>query len=136
MGQNSVWKWHEKGGDRFGHPLDSFYCGSRELVAVSQLVVRAEHINDLVLVHLLHLVTSGTAVLTRIELTESMTNFFFARHPAIGGEELYLELKKRGILIRHFNTERIKDYNRITIGTPEQMDRLIEAISGIMAVKG
>ena len=69
-------------------------------------------------------------------LTESQTNFFFARHPAIGGEELYLELKKRGVLIRHFNTERIRDYNRISIGTPEQMDRLIEAIGEIMAAKG
>ena len=66
------------------------------------------------------------------ELTESQTNFFFARHPAIPGKELYLELKKRGVLIRHFDTERIKDYNRITIGTPEQMDRLVEEIKAIL----
>ena len=66
------------------------------------------------------------------ELTESQTNFFFARHPDIPGEELYLELKKRGVLIRHFDTERIRDYNRITIGTPEQMDRLTEAIRDVM----
>ncbi len=65
------------------------------------------------------------------EMTESQTNFFFARHPDIPGEELYLELKKRGVLIRHFNVERIKDYNRITVGTPEQMDRLVEAIKEI-----
>ena len=66
------------------------------------------------------------------EMTESQTNFFFARHPDIPGEELYLELKKRGVLIRHFNVERIKDYNRITIGTPEQMDRLVEEIKAIL----
>lgn len=66
------------------------------------------------------------------EMTESQTNFFFARHPEIPGEELYLELKKRGVLIRHFNVERIKDYNRITIGTPEQMDRLVEEIKAIL----
>ena len=66
------------------------------------------------------------------EMTESQTNFFFARHPAIPGKELYLELKKRGVLIRHFDLERIKDYNRITVGTPEQMDRLVEAITEIM----
>ena len=66
------------------------------------------------------------------KMTESQANFFFACHPAISGEELYLELKKRGVLIRHFNAERIKDYNRITIGTPEQMDRLVEEIKAIL----
>ena len=66
------------------------------------------------------------------ELTESQTNFLFARHPAISGEDLYLELKKRGILIRHFSKERIRDYNRITVGTPEQMDRLTDAIKEIL----
>ena len=66
------------------------------------------------------------------EMTESQTNFFFARHPAIPGKDLYLELKKQGILIRHFDEERITDYNRISVGTPEQMDRLIEAIKTIL----
>ena len=66
------------------------------------------------------------------EMTESQTNFFFARHPDIPGEELYLELQKRGVLIRHFGVERIKDYTRITVGTPEQMDRLVEEIKAIL----
>ena len=66
------------------------------------------------------------------EMTESQTNFFFARHPEIPGEELYRALKKRGVLVRHFTADRIKDYNRISIGTPEQMDRLIEEIKGIL----
>ena len=69
------------------------------------------------------------------EMTESRTNFLFARHPEVSGEELYLELKKRGILIRHFSKERIKDYNRITIGTPEQMDALIANIKDILEEK-
>ena len=69
------------------------------------------------------------------EMTTSQTNFLFARHPAISGEDLYLELKKRGILIRHFNKERIKDYNRITVGTPEQMEKLTAAIKQILEEK-
>lgn len=69
------------------------------------------------------------------ELAESRTNFYFARHPAIGGEELYLELKKRGILVRHFSLERIRDYNRITVGTPEQMEKLIETVRQILEEK-
>ena len=36
------------------------------------------------------------------------------------------------MLIRHFDIERIKDYNRITVGTPEQMDRLVEAINEVL----
>ena len=66
------------------------------------------------------------------EMTTSQTNFLFARHPDISGEDLYLELKKKGILIRHFSKERIKDYNRITVGTPEQMEKLTAAIKQIL----
>ena len=66
------------------------------------------------------------------EITTSRTNFLFARHPDIPGEELYLKLKERGILIRHFSDERIKEYNRITVGTPEDMDRLLEEIRKIL----
>ena len=69
------------------------------------------------------------------EMTTSQTNFLFARHPAISGEDLYLELKKRGILIRHFKKERIKDYNRITIGTPEQMETVVATIKQILGGK-
>ncbi|MER1993631.1 MAG: histidinol-phosphate transaminase [Eubacteriales bacterium] len=69
------------------------------------------------------------------EMTTSRTNFLFARHPDISGDELYKRLKDRGILIRHFKGERICDYNRITIGTPEQMEKLVEAIKEILEEK-
>ena len=62
----------------------------------------------------------------------SKTNFVFASHPDIGGMDLYLKLKERGILIRHFETPRLKDYNRITIGTPEQMQALIKQVREIL----
>ena len=66
------------------------------------------------------------------EVTPSRTNFLFARHPEISGEDLYLKLKEQGVLIRHFSVERIKDYNRITIGTREDMETVIEKISRIL----
>ena len=58
----------------------------------------------------------------------SSTNFLFARSDRIGGEELYLAMKEKGILIRHFTADRIKDYNRITIGTAEQMETFITGV--------
>ena len=67
------------------------------------------------------------------EVTPSRTNFLFARHPKVSGEKLYLELKARGILIRHFNAERIRDYNRITIGTREQMEALVREAGKVVS---
>ena len=62
------------------------------------------------------------------QVLPSKANFIFARHPGISGEELYSGLRQRGILVRHFTKERIKDFVRITIGTQAQMERLAEAL--------
>lgn len=75
-----------------------------------------------------------TAELEKLGFTvlPSTANFIFAKSDRIGGEELYLTLKERGILIRHFTKERICDYNRITIGTAEQMKLFIDAVKNIL----
>lgn len=65
-------------------------------------------------------------------MTDSKANFIFAAHPALDGKALYLALKERGILVRHFDSPRIADYNRITVGTMEQMQALIAAIDTVM----
>lgn len=52
----------------------------------------------------------------------SKTNFLFAKSEKISGKALYEKLKARGVLVRHFNGERIKEFVRITIGTKEQME--------------
>lgn len=66
------------------------------------------------------------------EMTDSLANFVFARHPKISGQDVYEKLKEKGVLIRHFSKERIKDYNRITIGSRAQIDALLSALSEII----
>lgn len=66
-------------------------------------------------------------------VTDSNTNFLFAALPDIPGKTLYEQLKQRGILIRHFDIPEIEMYNRITVGTPSQMQALLKAIDEIIA---
>ena len=58
----------------------------------------------------------------------SKTNFIFARHPEFDGATVSAYLKENGVLVRHFDSERIKSYVRISIGTPEQMSRVEEVL--------
>lgn len=58
----------------------------------------------------------------------SATNFLFVRPGRIGASELYNNLRNQGILVRYFNKPRICEYLRISVGTDEQMDRLMSAI--------
>ncbi len=63
----------------------------------------------------------------------SKTNFLFAKSDAIDGQSLYEKLKERGVLVRHFTGERIKDYNRITVGTEAQMRAFLRAVEDIVS---
>ena len=62
----------------------------------------------------------------------SKANFIFAKSPEIEGEALYLALKEKGILVRHFTAERIKDFNRITIGSEAEMEAFIKSVKEIL----
>ncbi len=65
-------------------------------------------------------------------MTNSTANFIFAKHSSVSGEEIYQRLREKGILVRHFTGKRICEYNRITIGTREQMEKLIKALGEIL----
>ena len=64
---------------------------------------------------------------------DSMSNFIFATHPDYDIVNIFEELRKRDIYVRHFNGERIRDYLRISIGTDEEMKTLINTIKEIVA---
>lgn len=62
----------------------------------------------------------------------SRANFLFAAHPAVDGEVLYRKLKEKGVLVRHFDKPRLKAYNRITVGSREQMDIFLANVKEIL----
>ncbi|MBQ2244950.1 MAG: histidinol-phosphate transaminase [Oscillospiraceae bacterium] len=62
----------------------------------------------------------------------SLTNFVFAKHDRIPGKTLCAKLREQGILVRHFDTPRLTDYLRITIGSQEQMEAFAGAITNIL----
>lgn len=76
--------------------------------------------------------TAETLTSMGFEVIPSKANFVFARRPGMDGDKLYRKLKEKGVLVRHFTTERVQNYVRITIGTKEQMDVLFEKLREIL----
>jgi histidinol-phosphate aminotransferase len=68
------------------------------------------------------------------EVVPSAANFVFARHPAWDGAELTARLRERSIIVRHFKKPaRIAPFLRITIGTDEQCETLVNALKMILS---
>jgi len=65
----------------------------------------------------------------------SSANFLFVKPPKISGAEFFTALREKGILVRHFNKDRIADFLRISIGTEQDMDALICACKEILRDK-
>ncbi|MNJ25629.1 Histidinol-phosphate aminotransferase [compost metagenome] len=63
------------------------------------------------------------------EVLPSAANFIFARHPQHDASELAAKLREQGVIVRHFKQERIAQFLRITIGTPEQNQALLDALN-------
>ena len=66
------------------------------------------------------------------EVIDSKANFIFAKNSRIDGKSLYLELKEQGVLIRHFDKDRIRDFIRITIGSFSEMKIFVEKLKNIL----
>ena len=66
------------------------------------------------------------------EVLPSNSNFVFVRHASHPASDLYVELKKAGILVRHFNSLRIENFLRISIGTDDECESLIEVMKRLL----
>ncbi len=66
----------------------------------------------------------------------SLSNFIFISNKEIlSGKEYYQALKERNILVRYFDEDRLQDFVRITIGTSEEMDTLLDATREILGIE-
>jgi histidinol-phosphate aminotransferase len=68
----------------------------------------------------------------KFTVLDSQSNFLLVRPPKVAAEELYERLKGRGILVRYFHRPRVRDYVRITVGTPQESDRLLAEIAAVL----
>jgi len=65
------------------------------------------------------------------EVLPSAANFIFARHPKHDAGGLAAKVREQGVIVRHFKQERIAQFLRITIGTPEQNQALVDALGDL-----
>ncbi len=65
------------------------------------------------------------------EVLPSAANFVFARHPDKDAATLAAGLREQGVIVRHFKQQRIAQFLRISIGTPEQNQALLDALAGL-----
>ena len=101
-------------------------CGAE---AVKDKAYFEEHVNKII----------DSREYTKKKLTElgftfpdSMSNFIFAKHESADANEIFAKLKEKKIFVRHWNKPRISDYLRISIGTSEEMEKLISALGEIL----
>ena len=62
------------------------------------------------------------------EVLPSAANFIFARHPDQDASGIASRLREKGVIVRHFKQARIAQFLRISIGTPEQNQALLDAL--------
>ncbi|QQD24983.1 histidinol-phosphate transaminase [Venatoribacter cucullus] len=65
------------------------------------------------------------------DVLPSAANFVFARHADKDAAQLAQALREQGIIVRHFKTPRIAQFLRITIGTDEQNQILLDALKAL-----
>ncbi len=66
---------------------------------------------------------------------DSKTNFIFATHKTVPAQEIFEALRKNKIYVRYWNKPRIANYLRISIGTDEEMDKILTFLATFLKQK-
>lgn len=121
--------------ERIKNSFNSYPLGRMAIVGAAAAFDDQDYFND----------TCGKVMESREELVKqlqalsfhvlpSAANFIFARHSTQGGQHITTALRERAVIVRHFNSPRIADFVRITIGSPEQNAALVETLKQILSV--
>ena len=74
----------------------------------------------------------GALLALGFTVPESKANFLFAGGVHVGGGEIYRRLREQGVLVRHWDTPALRDFCRITVGTPAENDVLLQKLTEIL----
>ena len=122
-----------EGLERVKNSFNSYPLGHLQIAAGISAIEDSDHFKDTC-----QRVIHNRAKLT-IDLEElgfsvvpSAGNFVLVRHFRASALKIYGQLKNNGILVRHFNKQRLDNFLRITVGTTEQNDQLVAALATIL----
>ncbi|OBR63639.1 histidinol-phosphate transaminase [Paenibacillus oryzae] len=65
-------------------------------------------------------------------VTDSKANFLLISHPSYSAADLFKQLREQGILVRYFNSPRIDNYLRVTVGTDEEMAQFLKVLKRLI----
>ena len=122
-----------EGLERVKNSFNSYPLGHLQIAAGISAIEDSDHFKDTC-----QRVIHNRAKLT-IDLEElgfsvvpSAGNFVLVRHVRASALKIYGQLKNNGILVRHFNKQRLDNFLRITVGTTEQNDQLVATLADIL----
>lgn len=112
------------------YPLD------RVAQAAAAAAMHSEDYTQASIARIVHTRGEAAARLAELgfSLPQSHANFLFIRHERRSAVSLQADLRQHGILVRHFNSPRIEDRLRVTIGTEAEMTCLLNALNKILCV--
>jgi histidinol-phosphate aminotransferase len=122
-----------EGLERVKNSFNSYPLGHLQIAAGISAIEDSGHFKD----------TCQRVIHNRVKLTidleelgfsvvPSAGNFVLVRHFRASALKIYGQLKNNGILVRHFNKQRLDNFLRITVGTTEQNDQLVAALATIL----